>query len=252
MDEGIAEIFEDGTFIGEQFAIGDLPRSTLSQTRSLLASDGFVPLSMFFQQGEQWSHQLRHGTEQGRIQYVQAWAIMHFLLFGEEGAHRQRVNGMLRRMNRGQSWHSALHDEVGSGERDLAALERAIVRYFRDATPVDTRAMHDNLRTWAEEQAKALSARRSIDADSLPDLLAASSGKEPSPAAKRNLQRRINLRHSRQGQPPIVRIDPLHGLSWTITWTALDPERDEADTADKAHRETPTRYEANVVWGLSS
>ncbi|MCH2160527.1 MAG: DUF1570 domain-containing protein, partial [Phycisphaerales bacterium] len=132
MDEGIAEVIERGTFVDDTFMVGGMSSNQLGKAKANL-SKWWVSLPIFLQRGDQWHQQLKTGSDAGRQQYVQAWSIMQFLLFGDEGAHRHRVNAYMAGMNKGQSERSALHYAIGSDAKSIGNLERSIVRYVQTA-----------------------------------------------------------------------------------------------------------------------
>lgn len=251
MDEGLAEVFEDGVFFGDQFAIGELPPRKLGRALSVLQSGGFVPLSTFLQQGDQWGHQLRRGVAAGKNQYLEAWSIMYFLLFGDNGAHRHKVNTMMRMINQGQSWRSALHQAIGSDSQTLKAFEETIVRFLRQAQPIDLEATHGAFRAWAEEWAATLPPNGEVDPAELAESLRSWMADPIYGIATRDLTGRIQINSDREDLPPIVSVNPLDGMSWTISWEPKPPPDEKSDNEDQSKQLDPP-FTTSVRWGFSS
>lgn len=247
LDEGIAEVFDHGTFLDEQFVIGGITANDISQVAALFETDNWIPLGRFMREDDGWNQRLREGTVRGRAQYVQAWAISHFLLFADEGRHRSRMNTFLRSLNRGMEEWKAFDAAIGANERTIATLEREVREYFENARPVDPEAIEASLLTWAKQQAAGIPARGRVDPDETGASLAAWLSRPELGTRARETADSITVKPGRSGQGPVIRIDPLDGLGWEI--------RFDRDRTRRRRGESPAeagpRWIPRVRWSLS-
>lgn len=106
LNEGIAQVFEEGLWTGTQFRIGQVPPRRMRQLKQDLAQRRFMPFKDFIAiTDEQWRNDLRDGVL-GAARYDQAWAMTHFLIFaiGMDGQplYRSRLTQMLKLVEAGQ------------------------------------------------------------------------------------------------------------------------------------------------------
>lgn len=236
LNEGIATIFEKGTFIGDQFVLGSAPTGWLAHARTLRTDDTWVPLATFVQDNEGWNARVAGGSEDGEHQYVEAWAIAHFLLFSNNGAYRSRVNTMLKRLHQGQSEAAVLRAGLGRDLKAVEALDESIGAFLASAQPTDMIATHQLFDTWARGHARTFPNEGRInhrDLDTAMSLarwmIDARHGKD-----LRNVRDTTNIRAGRGHAPPLLTINPLDGAQWTITWTR-----------------TETGFEPVIRWSMS-
>lgn len=227
LNEGLAEIFAEGRFVGDQLVLGGVSAHRLPAARDLISRTG-EPLKLFFQRDDSWNMRLRTGRESGNAQYTQAWLLMHFLLFADDGRHRSRVNCLLQRIQSGRSAHSAMHDCIGSG--NLISLERAMADHVRNLLRVmDPIAFSELLVGWARatqgtDPEGAMN--RLSDPQSLRRTL--NSFLEERPASVRERLPRLNDCHvewNLASREAVLRLDAADGTSWKLTIPAGDPRR---------------------------
>ena len=238
LDEGVAEVFEHGTFLEDQFVIGGVGADDLARVRALFETDTWVPLGRFIRTDDGWNRRVREGSVQGIAQYVQAWAICHFLLFADDGEHRARLNTFLRAMNAGRDEWQAFDAAIGANDQSVAALDREVRKFFETARPVDPGRTYTMLLEWAEEVATTFPDRGRIDlapiASSLVEHLA---DEEHGPHRREIEDDAVSMKAGRGGRGPVVSLGPIDGLGWSITWTRNDrrrrPDRDRADAGEE-------------------
>ncbi|GMR23899.1 MAG: hypothetical protein BMS9Abin37_2375 [Acidobacteriota bacterium] len=149
LDEGLAKFWEMTTIGADRVRIGVPSRRNLK----ILADEPWLPLPILFAVDHGSPHY--EDTEQSAVFYAQSWALVHFLLLGDDTGERQRQ----------------LFEYVRAGDRsehpfgDLEALAQNVNAYTRrrrfagierpapDAVPVD------ELRTRLLSEAEALAFR---------------------------------------------------------------------------------------------
>lgn len=251
LDEGIAEVFEKGAFLDDQFTIGGIGEDDLRRVKAILETGNWVPLGEFVRDDDAWNLRLRNGDVSGFAQYVQAWAICHFLLFADDGEHRSRLNTFLRGMNRGMNEWQAFDAAIGANDRVVAALDAEVRKYFETARPLHLDRMHDTLLAWADAEATTLPERGRFDFDAIRSSLVAWMADPARKGLARELDpKAVNVKAGRRGQGPIVRIDPLDGLGWEISFTRQKPTRGRA-RGDQGEPGEDRTWIPSVRWSLS-
>jgi hypothetical protein len=251
LDEGLAEIFEHGAFLDDQFTIGGLGVDDLQKVRALFETGNWLPVGEFVRSDAAWNDRVRNGDVQGFAQYVQAWAICHFLLFAEDGEHRGRINRFMNALNRGADTWTAFDAAIGANGRSVEALDREVRAWFESATPVELTKTHDTLESWADSMGADLPERGRFDFDAIKASLIAWMSDAARGSVARTLDdAQVTVKAGRRGQGPIVRIDPLDGLSWTVTWSRNDTRRRRRGDDDDAPADERT-WIPSVQWALS-
>lgn len=278
IDEGLAEVFERGVDIEQNFVIGAVSDGDLRAVRGALARGELRPTLEFSSLGDAtWRSRLRNGLHLGGVQYTQAWITMQFLLFADEGSHRVRVNHLLRLLNQGRSSRSALNTAIGADDRAMGALDAGIRAYIERLGVVDPTAVARDLRAWAESVAQRHRGE-SIEADALVRDLVDHAAEKASLAP---LRPPANLVRGSGGTPRTLdqhrlEVAPLDGMRWEIAWepgnehplstgaqpSGAVPPASEPPTSDPAVRAkpspngtgtkaTPTPCPVRIRWYLS-
>jgi hypothetical protein len=105
LNEGIAQVFEEGVWAGQQFQIGQVPPRRLRQLERDLQQRRFMPFREFVAITDaQWGKDLGNETT-AASRYDQAWAMTHFLIFAPDESgqpkYRARLTDMLRMLDSG-------------------------------------------------------------------------------------------------------------------------------------------------------
>lgn len=127
LNEGMAQVFEEGIWTGERFLIGQVPPRRLRQLQDDIENKRLIAFEeMLAMTPEKWSVAL--GAEDragGATQYNQSWAMVHFLVQAKDAAGRDKYRARLIRML------ELLHD----GKSDQVAFEKAFsgnMKGFKD------------------------------------------------------------------------------------------------------------------------
>ena len=221
LNEGMAEVLADAVDLGDSLALGGVTADRLARCRAMVARGGWVPLPIFLQRGQQWGDQLRQGMQSGPDQYLQAWALVHHLMFADNGRHRPILVRMMAELNAGRDQRSALHATVGSSPQRLQEWEREVATWLAGAEPVDLAAARAFLEAWAGSEPTAFT----MSADELRRSLASRARREGSPSIARAAAAAASVSDvSRSGRTRSVRVGPVDGGAWTVRWQAIPGE----------------------------
>lgn len=106
LDEGLAQIFEEGVWTGDKFLLGQVPPARLKLLRDDIANNRLIPFKTLLTMSRQTYQARMKDDAVGRSQYNQAWAMTHFLVFAadEKGnaRYRDRLLAWLRDMHAGR------------------------------------------------------------------------------------------------------------------------------------------------------
>ena len=100
LNEGLAQVFEEGIWTGRDFLLGQVPPHRTRQLQSDVKRHRLVPFDKVFHvTPEQWGNTLRHNLDDGNTEYGQAWAMAHFLKFGPDRAYHDRLAALLAKLH---------------------------------------------------------------------------------------------------------------------------------------------------------
>jgi hypothetical protein len=145
LNEGIAQVFEEGIWIGTQFKIGLVPPRRLRQLKQDLGQQKFMSFKQFLALSDtEWRADFADASTSAS-RYSQAWAITHFLIFAsdENGAprYRPRLNQMLRMLDKGQSAEEAF---VEAFSDNYDGFEQRFLEYTATLTPTPEAVILEN------------------------------------------------------------------------------------------------------------
>ncbi|MCH2162188.1 MAG: hypothetical protein MK085_09990, partial [Phycisphaerales bacterium] len=132
-------------------------------------------------------------------------------------------------------------------------------RYVQTARPVDPAGMHRQLKAWAEDEGRRFPAKGPIDPNDLQlteSLLTWLADPDRGVHA-RQADGRIQVRKGNRNTPPTVFLNPMDGMSWTITWERLPTksmplEKSSGEGAAVEEQELPeATYVPRVKWAFS-
>jgi hypothetical protein len=155
VNEGLAEYFGQGIWTGDGFVTGLIPPRRLARLQGFLRGGKVLPLAdMLRMTTQEWNEALDpNGVDRGadrprspartdyrmpprdrsaRVQYDQAWSMVHFLVHAEGGRHRKAFAGFLRDVSGGAAWNEAFSRRFG---RNLAAFEQRYKAWWLGRRP---------------------------------------------------------------------------------------------------------------------
>ncbi len=135
LNEGLAEYFAEATWDGRGFSLGLVPTTRLRVLKSAIEEGTYLPFRELFEMdGDMWIQNARTDALAARLNYSQAWSIIHFLIHADEGAHAPRLNRLLRAIADDVGQDEALRQAFGP-DLNLQAFERAWAGYVMSLEP---------------------------------------------------------------------------------------------------------------------
>lgn len=132
LNEGLAQVFEEGLWTGDQFWLGQVPPRRMRELQGDIKANRLVDFKRLLSMSdEQWGERRESSEAAGAEEYNQAWAMTHFLIYAgeDEGApwFRQRLIDLLKNVHKGEAGYDA----------------------FRHAFSDNVRGFHDRFVEWA-------------------------------------------------------------------------------------------------------
>jgi hypothetical protein len=163
-DEGLAQVFEHGVVAGDRVVVGEVPADWLAVLLAASQAQKLRPFDAFLSMGsEQWSEHVVGGD--AGLNYLQAWALVHFFLYADNARYQPAFFEFLRQMNVGNSWEAAFQQAFKT--RDYQALQGAFQEYLQKLRPTDLRTTLYRLEFLAE------GARTLAERDTYPETIEA-------------------------------------------------------------------------------
>ena len=137
LNEGIAQIFEEGIYAGNSFLIEQVPPRRLRQLADDMKNGRLTQFEDFvFMDHKTWATNMRD-RDKGATQYNQAWAMVHFLVYARnpvtgEAIYRQRFFDMLTAIRNGTPAEQAFTDQFTT---NFDGFQTRFVEYARNLQP---------------------------------------------------------------------------------------------------------------------
>ncbi len=136
LNEGLAQVFEEGIFTGKGFLLGQVPPQRLRLIQTYISTDQLINFRrMLSMSHEQWNQNMSNRLE-GQLEYVQAWAMTHFLIFAtsDDGSlrFRARLIDMLRAIHKGDDGMKAFTEAFSD---NFDGFQRHFTEYAKKLTP---------------------------------------------------------------------------------------------------------------------
>jgi hypothetical protein len=111
LDEGLAEYFGESIFTGDGFVTGIVPPWREQRLKDEITGGQFMPLSeLMAMSSRQWSAQLDLKN------YDQAWSMVHFLVYGDDGKYTDPFSQCIAEMSRGKPFNNAWQQALGPAD----------------------------------------------------------------------------------------------------------------------------------------
>jgi hypothetical protein len=135
LNEGLAEFFGESVVEGRSVVVGQASPTVVDQVRSSVEQDKTIPFSDILQMDDaRWNGAVRSGN--ARQQYMQAWSMVHFLVYAENGRYEPYFTNMLRLLNDGVKPYDAMRRAFSlDSEPEFRAFETRWKDYARNAKP---------------------------------------------------------------------------------------------------------------------
>lgn len=142
LNEGMAQVFEEGIWTGTEFILGQAPPRRIRQLQADLKDGRLIDFAALTRMTpEQWSANLEADHDVGATQYNQSWAMVYFLLNARDNLGRERYRTRLREMllliHKGKGAQEAFTDAFGG---NVKGFQARFIEFARDlkATPEAT------------------------------------------------------------------------------------------------------------------
>ena len=146
LNEGVAQIFEEGIYTGNRFLIEQVPPRRLRQLAEDMRHGRLTPFDDFvFMDHKTWALNMRD-RDKGATQYNQAWAMVHFLVYARDGRtgepiYRQRFFDMLTAIRNGTPADQAFTDQFTT---NFGGFQRRFTEYARGLEPTREATFMEN------------------------------------------------------------------------------------------------------------
>ena len=142
LNEGLAELFEEGVWAGDRFLLGQVTPRRVRQLHSDLDRNAAVPVrSLLATTPAVWAGTLRRDVNAGESNYAAAWAVAQYLTFGPDPDARRRRDDLLRTLHdldrAGDASDAATAAAVHDCFPDVAQFQSALTAWCRDLQPTD-------------------------------------------------------------------------------------------------------------------
>jgi len=147
LNEGMAEFFSEATWNGKRFDVGEVPPHRLAILRRAIEEDRTIRMGeLVTMSHEAWLRNLEEDAERTTIQYNQAWGLVHFLVYADDGKYRNAFVRYVRLVDRDPDSERAFEHCFG---RNFDAMKKAWVEYIRSLEPSPKYVCRNRLRALA-------------------------------------------------------------------------------------------------------
>lgn len=130
-NEGLAEFFGEAVLVDRKLVIGQTTPRVIDRIKNAIELNEYIPFRrMLTMDGRDWNQALRGGN--ASLQYNQAWSMVHFLVYGDNGRYVNAFEQYLRLINAGYRSEESFIRAFGN---DIQAFEQRWVEYARQAKP---------------------------------------------------------------------------------------------------------------------
>lgn len=126
LNEGMAQLFEEGIWTGNGFWLGQVPPRRVRQLERDLKQQQFIKFDRLMSiKPDEWADTLAEDRAIGATQYNQSWAMVHFLVQARDAAGKEKYRGRLVQM-------LALLHNGASGKEAFETAFSANTKGFQD------------------------------------------------------------------------------------------------------------------------
>lgn len=129
INEGLAEYFGFGVWTGDGFVTGVVSARQLKRLQALLRGGSLLGFEqMISMSRQQWNQQIRGEN------YVQAWAMVHFLVHADGGKYRDALADHIDDIARNRPADASFRARFG---RNVEAFQKRFGQWWADQKPTD-------------------------------------------------------------------------------------------------------------------
>jgi len=146
LNEGMAQLFEEGLWTGQGFLLGQVPPRRVRQLQAELGGSRIIPFRTLLSiDNKTWGENLHRDAILGATQYNQSWAMVHFLVHATDptgGAkYRARLIKMLKLIHDGEDGERAFRDAFSD---NIDGFQARFVEYARALKPTPEATLIDH------------------------------------------------------------------------------------------------------------
>jgi hypothetical protein len=132
VNEGVAEFFGESVVVDGTVIVGQTSERTLKALRQAIDAGKHIHFAdMITMDPERWNANVQKGD--AMLQYMQAWSMVHFLVYGDGGKYRQSFEGFLALINKGTKSYDAFVRAFGTNNLD--GFEARWLEHAKTARP---------------------------------------------------------------------------------------------------------------------
>lgn len=132
VNEGVAEFFGESAVVDGTVIVGQTNERTIKTLRDAIGAGKQIHFrDMITMDGERWNANVRTGN--AALQYMQAWSMVHFLVYGEGGRYQKQFEAYLGYINRGSTNYDAFVKAFGTS--DIDSFEARWIEHAKTARP---------------------------------------------------------------------------------------------------------------------
>lgn len=151
LNEGLAQVFEEGIWTGDAFDIGQVPPRRVQQLQDDLTHSRLFDFASFMDLDDKKWAAMMQNKGIGAIQYNQAWAMTHFLIYAtdDDGSprYRTRLISYLRDLHGGADPKTAFVNNFGS---NIGGFQSRFAEWSKQLTPSPMSAYMERVSTLAD------------------------------------------------------------------------------------------------------
>lgn len=132
VNEGVAEFFGESVVVDGAVIIGQTSERTIGTLRQAIDAGKHIRFrEMVTMDSPSWNANVQKGD--AMLQYMQAWSMVHFLVYGDGGQYRKAFEAYLGYINHGAKNYDAFVRAFGTN--DLDSFETRWIAYAKAARP---------------------------------------------------------------------------------------------------------------------
>ena len=151
LDEGLAQIFEEGVWTGDRFILGQIPPGRLRDLRADMADGQFIPFRALLPMSRSLFQSRMRDPDAGRAEYNQSWAMTQFLVFATDDKgqprYRRRLIDWLSDMHAGRDPQKAFADNFSP---NIDGFEQRYKEWVNTLSPTPMAVYSDRVSKLAE------------------------------------------------------------------------------------------------------
>lgn len=132
VNEGLAEFFGEAAMVNGKLVLGQTNPRVLRSVQDAIEKKTYIPFRQMVQMdGATWNAAVQNGS--AKVQYEQAWSMVHFLVYGDGGRYDAMFGQYLRLLNAGYNPYESFVRAFRSD--DLEDFERKWAAFMSQARP---------------------------------------------------------------------------------------------------------------------